>query len=308
MELTFGPVPSRRLGRSLGVNNIPPKFCTYSCIYCQIGITKGLTCKIREFYEPEKIIESVKCALNKGEKIDYVTFVPDGEPTLDINLGKEIRTIKYTGARVAVITNASLLFNDDVREKLSEADWVSVKVDAGTERTWKMLNRPCRELEFQMVMDGILAFAEEYKNVLCTETMLVRGYNEGEIDDIANFISELKPAKSYISVPTRPPALSSVKKPDEETVNMAYNLMSKMVNDVELLTGYEGNDFSSSGKVEDDLLSITSVHPMRDDAVAELLKRQGCNWDLVEALLEKKLLKEVKYENRKYYIRSFGEG
>ncbi|MGC8661768.1 MAG: radical SAM protein [Nitrososphaeria archaeon] len=305
MGLTFGPVPSRRLGRSLGVNNIPPKFCTYSCIYCQIGITKGLTCEIREFYEPGKIVESIMRELNKGEKIDYVTFVPDGEPTLDINLGREIRDIKDAGARVAVITNASLLFHDDVREALSEADWVSVKVDACTERTWKKLNRPCRELEFKMVMDGILTFSREYRNVLCTETMLVSGYNEGEIEGIANFISELKPEKAYISVPTRPPALSSVKKPDEESVNRAYNLLSRMVNDVELLTGYEGNDFSSSGKVEDDLLSITSVHPMREDAVAELLKRHGRSWDLVESLLEKKLLKEVKYEGRKYYIRAF---
>jgi len=107
--LTFGPVPSRRLGQSLGINNIPPKICSYSCVYCQVGRTLHMQAERKAFYKPEEILKAVerkvKDAKNKGEGIDYLTFVPDGEPTLDINLGKEIELLKQLGIKIAVITN-----------------------------------------------------------------------------------------------------------------------------------------------------------------------------------------------------------
>ena len=116
--ITFGPVPSRRLGRSLGINNIPPKICTYSCVYCQLGRTIKMQADRRAFYEPEKVFQDVKNkvekAKGKGETIDYLTFVPDGEPTLDINLGREIELLRPLGIKVAVISNSSLIWREDV--------------------------------------------------------------------------------------------------------------------------------------------------------------------------------------------------
>jgi len=136
--IVFGPVPSRRLGRSLGINNIPSKVCSYSCIYCQVGKTDTMQVKRRHFYEPEDVITQVTKQIEnvqaKGESIDYLTFVPDGEPTLDINLGREIDLLKPLGFQIGVITNSSLIDRDDVKSDLNKADWVSVKVDAYTKK------------------------------------------------------------------------------------------------------------------------------------------------------------------------------
>ncbi|RKZ00434.1 MAG: radical SAM protein, partial [Candidatus Hydrothermota bacterium] len=116
--IAFGPVPSRRLGRSLGVNNIPVKICTYSCVYCQIGRTLKIQVDREEFYSPDEVFgevkEKVEDIRKKGEALDYITFVPDGEPTLDLNLGKEILLVKSLGFKVAVITNSSLIDREDV--------------------------------------------------------------------------------------------------------------------------------------------------------------------------------------------------
>ena len=132
--IAFGPVPSRRLGRSLGINNIPPKVCSYSCAYCQVGKTIQMEAQRRPYYSPQEIYEEVKekveSSRSQGLAIDYLTFVPDGEPTLDANLGKEIDMLKPLGIKMAVISNASLIWDESVREDLKKADWVSVKVDA----------------------------------------------------------------------------------------------------------------------------------------------------------------------------------
>ena len=126
-SIVFGPVPSRRLGRSIGINNIPPKTCSYACVYCQLGKTSRMMAGREFFYDPEKIINAVKLkikhAREKDESVDYLTFVSDGEPTLDCNLGKEIELLKSFGIKIAVITNASLIWREDVRQDLQKADW-----------------------------------------------------------------------------------------------------------------------------------------------------------------------------------------
>ena len=124
--IAYGPVPSRRLGQSIGINNIPPKICTYSCIYCQLGKTKNMQIKRRTFYAPEKVVEAVRRKIDgaklNNEPIDYLTFVPDGEPTLDENLGKELELLGEIGMKTAVISNATLIWMADVRADLAEAD------------------------------------------------------------------------------------------------------------------------------------------------------------------------------------------
>ena len=142
--IVFGPVPSRRLGRSLGVNNIPPKACSYSCVYCQLGRTANVQVTRREFYNPVDILREAKSkyenAISLGESIDYITFVPDGEPTLDYRLGETLELLQSIGAKVGVISNASLISEQSVRDDLARADWVSLKIDAIDKRTWKQIN------------------------------------------------------------------------------------------------------------------------------------------------------------------------
>jgi len=305
----FGPVPSRRLGRSLGVNNIPPKYCTYSCVYCQIGRTTNLIAERRAFYEPNMVVGDVERLVEevsrRGERIDYITFVPDGEPTLDLNLGEEIEGLKPLGIPIAVLTNGSLLWRGDVRRDLLMADWVSLKVDAASEEDWRRINRPHGSLNLERVWEGMRLFAGEFEGTLTTETMMVKGVNdeEDELEAIASFISTLRPDVAYIAVPTRPPAERWVEPASEEALNTAYQIFSEHLNHVELLIGFEGEDFAYSGDVERDVLSITSVHPMREDALRALLQRAGADWSLVERLIETERLRVVKYKGSRFYLR-----
>lgn len=307
----FGPIPSRRLGRSLGINNIPAKTCSYSCVYCQIGRTKKMSAKREAFYSPAALAAEVRGKIEKveggGEGIDYLTFVPDGEPTLDVNMGKEIRKLVGEGINIAVITNASLVSMKDVREDLSYADWVSLKNDAACIEVWRRINRPARGLDLDAIRDGQVEFAGSFKGKLCTETMLVGGVNdsEEELSGIARFIERLEPAVSYILVPTRPPAEKWVCPPEESVINMAYQIFSERLERVECMIGYEGNAFSCTGDVEKDLLSITAVHPMREDAVNELISKAGAGWADVEKLINEKKLAELEYRGHRFYIRKF---
>jgi wyosine [tRNA(Phe)-imidazoG37] synthetase (radical SAM superfamily) len=307
--IAFGPVPSRRLGRSLGVNNIPPKVCTYACVYCQLGRTIEMQVERRAFYEPGEISKAVQDKVERvrgiKETIDYLTFVPDGEPTLDVNLGREIELLRSLGIKIAVITNASLIWREDVREVLMKADWVSLKVDSTREEIWRRINRPHGTLQLTSILDGMLEFAKAYRGELATETMLVEGVNDGDdhIREVADFLARLKPARAYLAIPTRPPAEEWVRPPDEEAINRAYQILTERVDQVEYLVGYEGDAFAFTGSVEEGLLSITAVHPMREEAVSEFLARARADWSIVRALISQSQLIEMDYEGRKFYMR-----
>ena len=307
--IAFGPVPSRRLGRSLGINNIPPKVCTYSCVYCQLGRSTRMQVERAVFYEPEEILrhaqDQVERAKEVGEPIDYLAFVPDGEPTLDANLGRAIELLKPLGIRVAVITNSSLIWREDVRDDLARADWVSLKVDSTQEKVWRTINRPSGTLRLTSILDGILEFAEVFGGELTTETMLAEGVNDSDdhLREVASFLARLEPARAYLAIPTRPPAEQWVRAPGEEVINRAYQILGERVNQVEPLIGYEGNTFAFTGDVEDDLLSITAVHPMREEAVSEFLARARASWAVVRELVEQGRLVETRYAGRKFYLR-----
>ena len=311
IAFAFGPVPSRRLGKSLGINNIPAKTCSYSCVYCQLGRTMKMTVDRQAFYEPEDILKDVRRKVDgaalRNERIDYLTFVPDGEPTLDINICKEISSLKRIGIPIAVITNASLLWRKDVKEDLLEADFVSLKVDAVSEALWRRINRPHKGLRLNMILEGIREFTKEFKGIVVSETMLIDAINYGdEFERIAEFLRELKKlSKAYIAIPTRPPTEKWVRPANEEAVNVAFQVFSEKLgaDRVEYLIGYEGNAFAFTGNVEEDLLSITAVHPMRKEAVEVFLKKACANWHVVEELLEENKLVELEYEGNQYYMR-----
>ncbi len=308
--IVFGPIPSRRLGRSLGINNIPPKVCTYSCIYCQLGNTDYLSLKRREFFSPEKIYDEVSekvYQLQKhGEKIDYITFVPDGEPTLDINLGKTIERLKKLGIKIAVISNASLIWIKEVQNDLMQADWVSLKIDSALENTWKKINRPHGILRFKKIIQGIEEFAASFKGILATETMLIKNVNDNleSIIKTAELIKYINPEKAYILVPTRPPAENWVKIPDEHELNAAYQVFRTLNIDTELLIQHEGIEFTYTSNAEKELLSILAVHPMRKDAVEEFIKKANANNSVIFSLIESESIKEVQYNNNIYYLKN----
>ena len=308
-EIAFGPVPSRRLGRSMGINNIPPKICTYACAYCQLGQTIGMRVGRQEFYDPCMVIDSVsdkvRDVLAAGDTVDYLTLVPDGEPTLDANLGSVIKGLKPLGVKIAVISNSSLIDQEDVRTDLAGADWVSLKVDSVRPDVWRRVDRPHGSLQLAGILEGLRVFAAGYDGELVTETMLCGGVNDSsdQLQDVAAFLAEISPSTSYITVPIRPPAEEWVRLPDEATLNHAYQIVSGYVERVEVLSGYEGNEFSHTGDVRQDILSITAVHPMRDDAVTQLLERSEAGWDVVQGMVDTEQLVESVYEGHRFYVR-----
>jgi wyosine [tRNA(Phe)-imidazoG37] synthetase (radical SAM superfamily) len=307
--IAFGPVPSRRLGRSLGINHIPPKVCTYSCAYCQLGRTVRMSVTRRPFYDlavvEAAVRDQIAAARGSGEAIDYLAFVPDGEPTLDANLGRLIRALRTFEIPIAVITNGSLLGDPQVRENLSEADWVSVKMDAVREDCWRKIDRPHGSLDLDSILEGAQRFAATFTGDFLTETMLLGEVNDGEeeLGATARFLEELRPEVAYLSIPTRPPAESWARAPAEGSLARAYEIFHERLPRVELLSGYEGDAFASSGDAKRDLLSITAVHPMRESAVLRTLEASGAGWNVVQELLQAGELVEVSHGSHRYYLR-----
>jgi wyosine [tRNA(Phe)-imidazoG37] synthetase (radical SAM superfamily) len=312
--IVFGPVPSRRLGRSLGINNIPPKSCSYSCVYCQVGQTRKKQAERCAFFMPEKILSEVESRLEKiqqiGERLDYITFVADGEPTLDTNLGREIEVLKTFGYRIAVLTNASLMAQPDVRDNLMLADWVSVKIDAVRGSVWRRMNRPHHTIDLGSVFDGIFEFAASYTGDLVSETMLVPDVNTRDyhLQEIADLLARLRPKTAYLTIPMRPPAERWVRRPSEGVINQAYQLFQEKIERVECLIGDEESTFSATEDVASDLLDIIAVHPMREEAVDTLLGKKDADWSIVRKLIRQGQIVETVYEGRKFYVRKLPVG
>ncbi len=312
-EPAFGPVPSRRLGNSLGINSIPPKHCSYACVYCQVGRTTRMQIRRGPFYSPEAVVRAAGEKLRRveagGTTVDYLTVVPDGEPTLDIGLGELIDGLKGLNRPVAVISNASLVTDPNVRDELARADWVSLKVDAVDESVWKRIDRPHGKLELPSILAGIRSFADGFGGRLVTETMLVAGVNDApaHLEAVAAFLKTVGPAVAYISAPTRPPAETWVRPPDESTLHRAYEVFSDALDRVELLISYEGTDFSADENADPAgaLLGICAVHPMREDAVTAFLDRANVGWELVDRLINQQLLITVEYKGNRFYLRRF---
>jgi wyosine [tRNA(Phe)-imidazoG37] synthetase (radical SAM superfamily) len=306
--LVFGPVPSRRLGRSLGINNIPPKSCTYSCVYCQVGPTRRTEVAPRAFYAPAEIVREVERHLSRlrrrGERVDYLSFVPDGEPTLDERLGETIDRLRPFGVPIAVISNGSLLSRKDVRERLSKADWVSVKLDAVDPAAWRRINRPDHALDHDAMLEGMLCFAARFQGTLATETMLVAGVNDDDAnaDAVGGFIRRIGPHRAYLSVPIRPPAEQGVMPPEPPVLNRFFQIVRRQVDKLELLSGYEGDAFASTGRLADDLLAIAAVHPLRESAVQALVDRSRGDWAVVRKLVSDGLLIPTEFAGRRFYV------
>jgi wyosine [tRNA(Phe)-imidazoG37] synthetase (radical SAM superfamily) len=308
-RIAFGPVPSRRLGQSLGINNVTTKSCSYTCVYCQVGQTTEKTIQPRPFFTPEQVFDAVASRLLKlratAQRVDYLSFVPDGEPTLDSRLGESIDALRDHCIPIAVITNASLLSRAEVRSRLMKADLVSVKVDAVDDTIWRNVNLPHRDLSLVSILQGIRDFAADYKGILISDTMLIAGLNDTpeSLTATAAFIADIAPQTAYLAVPTRPTTVNDIHGTDETGLLRAHQIFSSHLGSVELLTGHEVGQFAYTGDAREDLLAITAVHPMREDDVRRLLAEDQADWQLIKALLAKGELKALAFEGEQFYLR-----
>ncbi len=276
MNYVFGPVPSRRLGQSLGIDTIPLKTCNWNCVYCQLGRSVPLTNERRDYVPVQDILFEVEQALRSREKgrIDWVTFVGSGEPTLHSRFGELIRCVKaLTTLPVAVITNGSLLFKPEVREELSAADAVLPTLDAGTVELYRQINRPHPQITFERLVGGLVAFREVYRGKIWVEVMLVRGLNDTSqtLEDIAKVLQRVKPDAVHINLPTRPPAETWVQPPDSEGLMRALSILGNIA---EVVHPAEGSfDLSSDENIVEAVIAIITRHPMRQDELERTLAR-----------------------------------
>lgn len=224
-KYVFGPVPSRRLGRSLGVDVVPYKTCTYDCTYCQVGRTTVSTIERRPFVPLDAVLDEVRRRLEAGAAPDYITISGSGEPTLYAGLGPLIRGIKaMTDTSVAVITNGSLLWMPEVREDLALADLVVPSLDAGTANMWQQVDRPANGLDFDRMVDGLATFRDGFKGQIWLEVFLLGNANgvESEVRLLAGHVKRIRPDRIQINTVARPPADSDAQAvPKEELERFA---------------------------------------------------------------------------------------
>jgi wyosine [tRNA(Phe)-imidazoG37] synthetase (radical SAM superfamily) len=209
MSHLFGPVPSRRLGRSLGLDITPYKTCTFDCVYCQLGRTTNKTVQRREYIAKDSILHELRDFLAEGgADTDYITFAGSGEPTLHSGIGEMINAIKtLTDIPVAVITNGSLLFREDVRDDLLNADLVLPSLDAATTSVFRAVNQPHESLSVDRIIEGLRMFREVFRGEFWLEVMFVRGVNDGtdEIAALSDAISVIDPDRVQLNTVVRPP-------------------------------------------------------------------------------------------------------
>jgi len=270
MKYVFGPVPSRRLGQSLGIDTIPLKTCNWNCVYCQLGRTKPLTNQRKAYYPPEEILMEVREALELHDpgKIDWVTFVGSGEPTLHIDIGWLIRQVKQiTRLPVAVITNGSLFFLPEVRRELTAADAVLPSLDAGTSPLYRKINRPYPEITFERYLNGLIEFRKEYWGKLWIEVMLVRDLNDTEdaLRGLSRAVEQIMPDEVHIVFPTRPPVETWVHPPEGGSLLRARAMLGQFAKIVQPIAGTF--DLSGYENPIDAILSIISRHPMQQGQI-----------------------------------------
>jgi len=274
MKYVFGPVPSRRLGQSLGIDTIPLKTCNWNCVYCQLGRTRPLTNERKDYFPPEEIAAEVREALKAHQpgEIDWMTFVGSGEPLLHAGTGWLIRQVKgMTELPVAVITNGSLLYLPEVRQELAAADAVLPSLDAGTAELYRHINRPHPEITFERLVEGLIAFREEYRGKLWLEVMLVRGLNDAPqaLWDIVKVLHRIRPDAVHINLPTRPPVETWVRPPHEESLMQAMAILGSIA---EVVHPAEGSfDLSGYENPVDAILAIITRHPMRQEELDRAL-------------------------------------
>lgn len=284
MKYIYGPIPSRRLGQSLGISPIPKKYCNYSCIYCQLGRTTNMTNKREMFYKVEDIIAELDRVLKNKVQFDVVSIVGSGEPTLYKGLGKLIEQIKLICNKpVVVITNGALLNDKVLQEELLNCDIILPTIDAYDEESFKIINRPHKKIIFNNIINGIIEFSKKFKGEIWLEIMFMENINDDErsLNEYKNLLKKIKYDKLYLNTPIRPPA-------EQEVNAVSHNRMQEIAS---FLQGVPINIPHSIGfhsEIKDDYKAIVNIiqrHPMNQYEIVSFLKSRKDV--LIDAIFER---------------------
>lgn len=300
-SLVFGPVPSRRLGRSLGLDLVPLKTCSYDCIYCQLGRTTRHTIERREWVNPETVLEQLQTRL--ASEPDYITLSGSGEPTLHSGVGELIGRIKnMTDIPVAVLTNGSLLWQEETRNNLMQADLVVPSLDAGSQRMFRYVNRPAPELTFDQMLAGLTAFRHEYDGQYWLEVFLLGGVTdiEAEVRTIGAAVQQIQPDRVQLNTVSRPPAESyAYPVPKERMEHIAESLPGR----TEVIADYRGtHDLPDFAAQREDVLAMLKRRPCTlEDIAGGLGLHRNEVVKYVEHLSAEGLVNASTHGRRKYY-------
>jgi wyosine [tRNA(Phe)-imidazoG37] synthetase (radical SAM superfamily) len=293
LKFIYGPVPSRRLGQSIGIDPLPSKTCNYQCIYCQLGKTTKFTNSRENFFPVEEIIAEMELVIpEKEHKFDYVTFVGSGEPTLYKNLGYLIdRAKEITNNPVCVITNGSLISNQEVQNYLLKCDSVLPTLDAGDEKLFIKINRPHPKIRYSTMVQGLIDFRSIYDGNFWIEVMIMKGINDSkeELLKIKEKMDLIQPDRIDLNIPIRPPTVDWVKKPDQTI----FGLVEEILGDHFNITLPEKGKFETySSEFEKELLNIIERHPMREKQIIETFSTNLCPSSIMQ------LLKSLETQNK----------
>ena len=275
MTFIYGPVPSRRLGISLGISPIPKKTCNYSCIYCQLGRTDHLTNQRQMFFSIEKILVEFDEINQRNLCYDVITIVGEGEPTLYMGLGQLILALQKKSEKpVAVITNGALLYDRGLQEELSTADIALVSLDAYDEASFKKINRPHKTLTFKQVMAGLVDFSIRYSGQLWLEMMLMAGINDDKssFEKYASLLETVTYERLYLNTPVRPPAESDVKTINNKRMRQAVDRLGGTAIDMLHSEGFHSEITDHYAAI----LSIIKRHPMNQHEILSFLEKREC--------------------------------
>jgi len=302
MKYVYGPVPSRRLGFSLGVDVVPYKTCTLDCIYCQLGRTTQKTIERKLYTQKDSVCEEVQEALNKKQRIDYITFSGSGEPTLNSDIGALIREVKkITPVPVVVLTNGTLLFREDVQKDLAEADVVMPSLDAASNVMFQKINRPHDVLNLDSIIRGLKRFRKMYKGRIWLEVMLIKKFNDNteELSRIKSAISDIHPDRVYLNTVVRPPAEIYAKPLSREEMAAVKNILDKSC---EIIAEFHGQMVGEVQNVEDSIVEMAKRRPVTIVDIANVLGISAANAEKwVNGLKEAGRIKERQYKDQRYY-------
>ncbi len=299
----FGPVPSRRLGFSLGIDLVPFKTCSYDCIYCQLGKTTHLTTAKKEYAPVKEIISELKRRLTGDIKVDYITLSGSGEPTLYSALGELIPAVKQlSGKPVAVLTNGSLLGEKEVSEGLKDADLVIPSLDAGNERVFRRVNRPCAGLEFARVVDGLIRFCTTYKHKTWLEVFLLKGITDGNAHAarINAIIQKINPGRIQLNTVKRPPAESAALPVSERRMRRLAAMFNGVVEVIADFSGTADRPYFRAAKA--DLMDLLRRRPCTLEdmcAALNLHRNEVCKY--IDILSKDGALRSFEHDHTLFY-------
>ena len=261
----------------MGIDTIPLKTCNWNCVYCQLGRTRPVTNERRDYYPPGEIVAQVKQAIKQHTPggIDWLTLVGSGEPTLHSSIGWIIRKIKeFTDLPVAVITNGTFLYLSYHRQELACADAILPTLYVGNSRLYRKINRPHPHFPFERLVEGLIAFRNEYSGKLWVEVMLVKGLNDGEeqLFETASVLGKIQPDQIHINLPIRPPVELWVQVPDEGRIQRAKTIFGNIARVISPIDGRF--ELGECDDVVESIIGIITRHPMRED---ELIRTISSN-------------------------------